>query len=62
MTQPAEPLRVVQVGAGAMGRAWLRVITDSDQAELVGLVDLNEEAARQAADDVGCTGVAVAGC
>ena len=61
MPPAAEPVRIVQVGAGAMGRAWLEVIGDSDQAELVGLVDLNTEAARQAADEAGFSRVAVAG-
>jgi predicted dehydrogenase len=43
-----------------MGRAWLKVLADSDRAELVGLVDLNTDAARQAADENGFSGVAVA--
>ena len=29
MLSPTEPLRLVQVGAGVMGRAWLRVIGQS---------------------------------
>ena len=61
MPPAAEPVRIIQVGAGLMGRAWLQVIADSDRAELVGLVDLNTEAARQAADAGGFPGVAVAG-
>ena len=61
MPPTAEPVRIIQVGAGAMGRAWLQVIADSDQVELVGLVDLNTDAARQAADQTGFPGVAVAG-
>ena len=44
----------------AMGRAWLQIIGESDQTELVGLVDLNTDAARQAADAHGFPGVAVA--
>lgn len=46
-TIPADgqPLRVVLVGVGGMGQAWLRAITDCDEVELVGLVDLNTEAA-----------------
>ncbi len=55
-----EPLRIVQVGAGAMGRAWLKVIADSPDAELVGLVDLDQGAARVAADQAGHAGVPVA--
>ncbi len=61
MPPTAEPVRIIQVGAGAMGRAWLQVIADSDQVELVGLVDLNTDAARQAADQTGFPSVAVAG-
>ena len=47
------PLRLVQVGAGAMGRAWLAVVTASADIELVGLVDLDEGAAARAAAEVG---------
>ncbi|CAA9379265.1 MAG: Myo-inositol 2-dehydrogenase [uncultured Propionibacteriaceae bacterium] len=60
MPASAEPVRIIQVGAGAMGRAWLQAITDSDQADLVGLVDLDQEAASQAADAAGFSGVPVA--
>ena len=61
MPPAAEPVRIIQVGAGSMGRAWLQVIADSDRAELVGLVDLNTDTARQAADSTGFTDVWVAG-
>jgi predicted dehydrogenase len=44
------PLRVVQVGAGAMGRAWLAAIQRSPDAELVGLVDLDRSVAEAALD------------
>src|SRR4051794_30350337 len=57
----AEPVRGVQGGAGAMGRSWLSLLRDSDQVELVGLVDLDSEAARRAAEAAGHRGVAVAG-
>ena len=60
MPRAAEPVRIIQVGAGAMGRAWLQVIDASDRAELVGLVDLDTDAARQAAEAAGFSGVAVA--
>lgn len=39
------PLRVVLVGVGGMGQAWLRVIDDLPEVELVGLVDVNTDAA-----------------
>jgi predicted dehydrogenase len=42
------PLRLVQVGAGAMGRAWLDAIGRSPDAELVGLVDLDASVAEAA--------------
>jgi predicted dehydrogenase len=61
MPPAADPIRIIQVGAGLMGRAWLQVIADSDQAELVGLVDLDTDAARQAADASGLPGIPVAG-
>lgn len=53
------PLRLVQVGAGAMGRAWLGAIGENPDVELVGLVDLNVDAARASLADAGLSGVAV---
>lgn len=50
---PQSPLRVVVVGAGLMGRAWLRAVTESPEVELVGIVDLHVPAARSAAEDLG---------
>ena len=41
----AGPLRVVQIGAGEMGRAWLQALGRNDDVVLVGLVDLNRQAA-----------------
>jgi predicted dehydrogenase len=43
------PLRVVIVGVGGMGQAWLRAVADCSEVELVGLVDLNTEAAQAVA-------------
>jgi predicted dehydrogenase len=43
------PLRVVVVGAGGMGRAWLRTVEESPLVELAGIVDLDLAAARAAA-------------
>jgi predicted dehydrogenase len=48
-----EPLRVVLVGAGGMGRVWLATVTASPAVELVGIADLNLDAARTAAVDAG---------
>ena len=47
------PLPVVAVGAGAMGRAWLSTVGESPETELVGIVDLDLDAARRAAADLG---------
>jgi predicted dehydrogenase len=60
MPSPTDPVRLVQVGAGAMGRAWLRVIGRSGDVRLVGLVDLDLDTAGRAAADAGFTDVAVA--
>lgn len=54
------PLRVVQVGAGGMGRAWLATIAADPDVELVGLVDLNPETATTAAAESGFDTVAIA--
>ncbi|KJQ53451.1 Gfo/Idh/MocA family protein [Microbacterium sp. SA39] len=53
------PLRLVQVGAGGMGRAWLRTIAESPEVELVGLVDLDLDVARAALTDAGTPDVPV---
>ena len=60
MPSPTEPVRLVQVGAGAMGRAWLRVIGQSTDVRLVGLADLDLDTARRAAAEAGFTDVAAA--
>ena len=46
--------RVAVAGAGAFGRNHLRVIHQSERAELVGVFDLNRERATQAAEPYGC--------
>jgi predicted dehydrogenase len=53
------PLRAVVVGAGGMGRAWLRNVSGSDQVELAGVVDLNTAAAQDSLQTVGLTGIPV---
>ncbi|HEY3557474.1 MAG TPA: Gfo/Idh/MocA family oxidoreductase [Kribbella sp.] len=55
-----EPLRLLQVGAGGMGRAWLRTIAANPDVELAGLIDLDVEVARAAADEHGYGDVPVA--
>ncbi|MEO3888317.1 Gfo/Idh/MocA family oxidoreductase [Nonomuraea sp. B5E05] len=44
----ARPLRVVQVGAGAMGLVWMRTLTASRDVDLVGVADLDVDRARAA--------------
>ncbi len=49
--EDGHPLRVVLVGVGGMGQAWLAAIQDCADVELVGLVDLNIAVAEQVASD-----------
>lgn len=56
---PHDPLRLVVVGAGGMGRAWTRTVTASAEARLAGIVDLDTDAAHQAASDVDRPGIPV---
>jgi predicted dehydrogenase len=57
-TQDA-PVRVIQVGAGGMGQAWLRTDAANANVELVGIVDLNLDAARAGAEVYGDPSIAV---
>lgn len=54
------PLRLLQVGAGGMGRTWLATIAASPDVELVGLVDLDLDAARSVAAEAGYVELPVA--
>lgn len=47
------PLKVVVVGAGAMGRAWLGAVEASPLVELRGIVDLDLDASRASAASIG---------
>ncbi|ROQ41494.1 putative dehydrogenase [Frondihabitans sp. PhB188] len=47
------PLRVIQVGAGGMGQAWLGTVAADPDVELVGIVDLNLDAAKASAQALG---------
>jgi predicted dehydrogenase len=60
MSPAIEPVRLIQVGAGLMGRAWLRVIGQSPDVRLVGLVDLDLDTAQRSAADAGFTDITVA--
>ncbi|WP_186377031.1 Gfo/Idh/MocA family protein [Curtobacterium pusillum] len=53
------PLRVVQVGAGGMGRAWLGTVAADPDVELVGIVDLDLDAARAGAELAGDASIPV---
>jgi predicted dehydrogenase len=55
----AEPVRLILVGAGGMGRNWLRMLKTAPDIELVGIVDLDLELARQALREYGFDGVTV---
>ena len=46
--------RIAVVGAGAFGRNHLRVIHQSERAELAGVFDLDRQRATQAAEPYGC--------
>ncbi|MET3934126.1 Gfo/Idh/MocA family oxidoreductase [Arthrobacter sp. OAP107] len=59
LPDPSAPVRVVQVGAGGMGRAWLRLLGGSADVELAGVVDLNPQAARDALAELGLGSVPV---
>ncbi|WP_422114769.1 Gfo/Idh/MocA family protein [Brachybacterium sp. UNK5269] len=47
-----DPVRVVVVGAGGMGRAWIGTVLDSEAAHLVGVVDVIDGAAARAVEEV----------
>ncbi|WP_051713126.1 Gfo/Idh/MocA family protein [Actinoalloteichus caeruleus] len=53
------PLRAVVVGAGAMGRAWLNTVDASPTVDLVGVVDLDPNAATAALSACGAPPVPV---
>jgi predicted dehydrogenase len=60
LPDPTTPVRVIQVGAGGMGRVWLQLLIDTPEVALVGLVDLDVEAAHRALTELGHPEVAVA--
>lgn len=60
LADPTAPVRVIQVGAGGMGRVWLQLLIDTPEVELVGLVDLDTDAAPRALAELGHPDVAVA--
>jgi myo-inositol 2-dehydrogenase/D-chiro-inositol 1-dehydrogenase len=56
---PDDRMPVVVVGAGAMGKEWLRMLAASPHARTVGLVDLDLELAASAVSSLGLDGVVV---
>jgi len=54
-----ERLRAVLVGCGAMSRAWLEACAAVPEVEVVGLVDLDEAAARGRQEEFGLAGAVV---
>ena len=60
LTDSVAPMRIIQVGAGGMGRVWLQLLIDTPEVELVGLVDLDTEAAGRALAELGRPDVAIA--
>ncbi|HEY9293353.1 MAG TPA: Gfo/Idh/MocA family oxidoreductase [Microlunatus sp.] len=53
MTDEASPIKIIQIGAGSMGRAWLGAIAANPDVQLVGLIDLDVDLARRAAAEAG---------
>ncbi|MGN6759937.1 MAG: Gfo/Idh/MocA family protein [Leifsonia sp.] len=54
---PNRVIRIIQVGAGGMGKAWLRALRDAPEVELIGLVDLDLAGAKAAAREAGFSNV-----
>ena len=52
-------LRVLHVGCGAISQAWFKAATANPAVEIVGLVDLQEEAARKRAAEFNLTGAVI---
>lgn len=50
------PLKAVVVGAGHMGREWMRAILRSPDAVVVGVVDLDQSLAARSMSEVGVSG------
>ncbi|HEX7210343.1 MAG TPA: Gfo/Idh/MocA family oxidoreductase [Propionibacteriaceae bacterium] len=60
MPSPRERIKIIQVGAGVMGRLWLDVVAGSADVELVGLVDIDLSVAQRSAAGAGLPDVALA--
>jgi predicted dehydrogenase len=55
----AEKLKAVLAGCGGMSGAWLGSVKEMPDVEMVGLVDVREEAARKRAEDFGLQNAAI---
>ena len=51
----AEKLRIVLAGCGGMSNAWLRIANEMPDVQVVGLMDIREEAAWERAEKYGLT-------
>src|SRR5437763_9616356 len=56
--ESTDKIRIAVIGAGAFGRHHLRVLKQLPACELVGVVDSNQDRARAAAAEFGCTALA----
>lgn len=59
LPQKDGPVKLVVVGAGAMGRVWAKIITEEPSAQLVGVVDLNTSLASAAVEELGLLDVVI---
>ncbi len=57
MTEPT--LRALVVGAGGLGRVWVKTLQASEETEVAGIVDVRREAAEDAAREAGIEGIHV---
>jgi predicted dehydrogenase len=48
-----EPVKIIVVGAGNMGKRWLAIAENSSEYEVVGLVDIDPAAAKAAVESIG---------
>ncbi len=49
-------MKFIQVGVGGFGHCWVRVLKDSKDAEVVGMVDVSEDALKKACEVGGYSG------
>lgn len=49
----ADKLRVLVVGTGGLGRTWVRIIGESDEVEVAGMIDIRPDVAAEMARDFG---------